>query len=334
MNSTAPPAVSVLMPVYNGTRFLKSAFDVLSKQTRKDFEVILVDDGSKDGTEAMSRELLAASGLQGKVIRSQNRGCEQARDLCCTNSAGAIIAPYDCDDIWHPTYLEEMAGVLDRNPEVEVVYCDFDEDFVNDKKVVRKSLTTPWIDRSKAKKVGSDLYVFPHGVFFDLLLQGQVLFPPCTMCRRSVYDRVNGYSSVNPQLRVSLDWCYGLRASRVSVVAYLDKPLLEKSRHGGNVSGNQIKTATEDVIVLEGILKDPGLTPSQRRHARHRASIRAVNTAYQEWFLNGNVSAARRWLFRALAHEWSKRAVVLLAKTFLPKSLVSAARQSRAEKAA
>lgn len=313
--------ISVCMPVYNGRQFLDSAFRCLAEQTWKDFELVLVDDGSTDDSYELAQRLLKSYGLTGQVIRQANQGPEQARDLACEHAIAPIIAPYDCDDVWRPTYLTEMADVLERHPDVDLVYCDFDEEHVHEGKTVRKSHTTPWIDRSRAEKAG-DVFVFQHAAFFDLLLQGQVLMPPCTMFRRSLYDRVNGYARNHPTLRISLDWDFGLRASRQAKVAYLDKPLLEKSRHGGNVSGNSLRTASCDVVVLEGILRDKTLTPRQRRYARARAAIRAADVAYQEWAINGDANAARKSLIRSLIHDWRRHSFILLVKTFIPQAIV------------
>lgn len=330
MNKNERPAISVCMPVYNGKKFLAQAFECLAKQTRKDFEVVMVDDGSRDGSFEFAQHLIEHHNLKGRVLRQHNRGCEQARDLACANAVGHIFAPYDCDDTWAPTYLEEMSGVLDRHPDVGLVYCDFDEDFVGEGKLVRKSRISPWIEVKRAKEADPGVHVYPNGVFFEMLLQGQVLFPPCTMMRRSVYDAVSGYCAKHPLQRISLDWCFGLRSSRVTSVAYIDKPLLEKSRHGGNVSGNQAKTAAADVSVLDAILADGTLTLSQRMLARARAAMRCADAAYEEWAVNGNARIAQKWLLRSLQFRASPRALVMLIKTLVPSFVIATARQLRA----
>lgn len=324
--TSQPAAISVCMPVYNGVRFLESAFACLAAQTRRDFEVIVVDDGSKDDSAALAESLLARHQLRGKVIRSKNQGCEQARDLCCDHASGPFLAPFDCDDYWLPEYLEQMTATLEANPEVGLVYCDFDEEFTATGQVVRKSRIVPWIDLSKARKDGSR-YVFPSGVFFELLLQGQVLFPPCTLMRREAYKRAGAYSARLPQQRVSLDWDFGLRVSRVAAIAYLDNPLLRKVRHGTNTSGNVRFTAACDVAVLDQELADRTLTAKQRAHALHRASIRALDVGYSDWSSGGDRREARSWIKRSLRYKPTRRAVSLLAYTMIPASLTSLARR-------
>lgn len=315
------PAISVCMPVYNGARFLESAFECLANQTRRDFEILVVDDGSTDDSYELASQLLKSTGFRGRVIRTENHGPEQARDVCCQHAVAPLIAPFDCDDLWDATYLESMSSVLDSTAEVGLVYCDFDEEFTQESSTVRKSHTTPWIDRTLASRSG-DIYIFPPDTFFDLLLQGQVLFPPCTLFRKTVYESVGKYSNVHPTLQISLDWCFGLRCSRHTSIAYLDRSLVRKTRHGGNVSGNALRTAISDVTVLEGVLIDETLTPSQRRHARLRAASRAADAAYQEWSVNQDAQSARRLLFKSLRHRPHIGSVVMLGKTFVPLTIV------------
>lgn len=310
--------ISVCVPVYNGSQFLESAFACLAKQSCRDFEVVVVDDGSTDGSADLCERLIAEHRLVGKVIRTSNHGCEQARDIACNSATGQLMAPYDCDDIWHERYLEEMSGVLNRNPDVDLVYCDFEEHFVVDQRIERKSQSTPWIDRTLATQTEGDVFIFRNGIFFDMLLQGQVLFPPCTMFRKELHEKVNGYCSLHPDQRISLDWCFGLRATRLGTTAYLDRPLLRKvQQHGENVSGNHLKTAVADMSVLEAILADPTLTQSQRRHAADRAALRASHCAYQQWDENSDPVAAMRWLSVSLRHRWTRRSAVMFAKMLI-----------------
>jgi glycosyltransferase involved in cell wall biosynthesis len=321
-------SISVCMPVYNGQGYLDAAFHSLATQTVENFEVIVVDDGSSDSSYEVAQRLLKEHGLAGVVTRQSNSGCEQARDSACAMARGSLIAPFDCDDQWKPSFLEDMSSILERHPDVGLVYCDFEEEYLESSRIVKKSDASPWIDRNRATRV-DDVYVFEEGVFFELLLQGQVLMPPCTMYRRSLYNLVKGYSSGLPFMRISLDWDFGLRASRQAAVAYLDRPLLSKSRHDGNVSGNAARTASCDVLVLEALLREGKLTRDQVRIAKERAAIRAANAGYHEWAINGDTTAGRRWLFKSLRHQWHFRNAMLLAKTLLPPTLARAIRARR-----
>jgi glycosyltransferase involved in cell wall biosynthesis len=328
-SSTAPPRVSVCMPVYNGERFLRDAVACLAGQHFTDFEVVVVDDGSKDNSAVAAQEHIERHGLRGCVVSGPNHGAEQARDVACEHATGELIAQFDCDDAWEPDYLAAMVSPLAGDAEIGLVYCDFDETFEASGTVVRKSLVSPWIDRDAARVIAPGVLQYQRGVFFDLLLRGQVLFPPCTVYRRSVYDQAGGYAGVNGDLRISLDWFFGLRVSRLTSVAYVDRPLLRKSRHGGNVSANARLTAMCDVVVLDSVLADDTLTASQREHARSRASIRSLEVAYQDW-LSGDARSARDWTTRSFRYRRTSRALQLFAKTLIPAPLAAWLRGRRA----
>lgn len=331
------------MPVYNGARFLPSAFASLSKQSLRDFEIVMVDDGSSDGSADIGRSLLERYGLQGQVITTENRGGEQARDACCLAAKASILAPFDCDDAWEPTYLEEMVGSLQSDPSIGLVYCDFDEEFTDTGGVVRKSTTTPWIQREKAIQAGNHLYRFDAGSFFSMLLLGQVLFPPCTMFRRAIYDAAGGYSPVNPlpkphpwlvhdddaRKNVSLDWCFGLRASRLTAVAYLDKPLLKKTRHSSSYSGNAVWTAKCDVRILRAVLQDDRLSATDRSAARTRLATRALEAGYGDWRYGNNPREARRWLMESLRMRPTVSTFAYVAATLVPGPVLDSMRHMR-----
>lgn len=323
------PLVSVCLPVYNAAGFLPRAIDCIARQTYKHLEVVIVDDGSIDASGTLAEELLERYGIYGRVIRTTNHGAEQARDRCCENARGEFLATYDADDIWSDDYLTNMVGVLTNNPGVGLVYSDFDEFYEDSGKLISKSSRSPWIDLSKAEKTQDDVWIFQRGQFFSMQLEGQVLFPPCTVFRRSLYDSIGGYSKRLPELQVSLDWWFGLMAASMSQIAFISKPLLEKHRHSSNTSGNPARTAQCDVFVLEALLEDKVLSPALSKAAHRRAAIRAQDAGYALFADGQRAREARQWLIRSLKHTFSARAVKLLMASFLPSSLLDTMRRLR-----
>lgn len=313
-------SISVCMPVYNGSAFLDRAFECLSQQSYKDFEVIVVDDGSKDDSADKAKQLMTHYSLSGRVVTTDNQGPEQARDLACTYAVGSVIAPFDCDDWWEPDYLASMLSALQSHPDIDLVYCDFVE--VNSETWTSslKSQSTPWIDLTLAARDG-DLYRFKQGVFFPLLLQGQVLFPPCTMYRRSLYERAGVYADL-PDLRVSLDWSFGLRASQAGGVAFLARALLKKFLHGGNVSGDPIRTCTSDLRVMDSLMQTGMLKWSERRQLTRLAARRAALVAYAFRVNRQQRWPSFVWSLRSLRYQWSSTAVRLAVTALLPSGIL------------
>lgn len=114
------PKVSVVIPCYNHGVFLPETLESLQLQTVRDFEVIVVDDGSTDAVTVNFLDSLDSRGV--RVIRTVNRGVSAARNRGISESNGEYILPLDSDDKIAPTYLEKAAAVLDKNPQVGVVY--------------------------------------------------------------------------------------------------------------------------------------------------------------------------------------------------------------------
>jgi glycosyltransferase involved in cell wall biosynthesis len=109
------PPVSVLIPVYNGERFLGEAIDSVLGQDYERLEVIVLDDGSTD----RSAEIAAARPV--RLIQQQNGGLPSARNAALAAANGELIGFLDADDLWPPESLQRRAGYLLEHPEVDLV---------------------------------------------------------------------------------------------------------------------------------------------------------------------------------------------------------------------
>lgn len=114
------PKVSVIIPSYNSAKYLSEAIDSALNQTFKDFELIVVDDGSTDNTA----EILSKYGNKIRCFSQENKGVSAARNRGIRESKGEYIAFLDSDDIWLPKKLELQMQKLSNNPEYTWSYCD------------------------------------------------------------------------------------------------------------------------------------------------------------------------------------------------------------------
>ncbi len=115
------PRVSVVIPCYNAGPYLAEAVDSVRAQTFKEWEIVIVDDGS---TDPATHEALAGCGAaQARVIRTENRGLPSARNTAIAAACAPYILPLDADDRIGATLLEEAVAVLDTRPDVGIVYC-------------------------------------------------------------------------------------------------------------------------------------------------------------------------------------------------------------------
>ena len=114
--------IAVLMPAYNSASFLAQSVQSVLNQSYRNFELIIVDDGSIDGTLEIARTL-SARDRRVKVFTQNNAGCSAARNYALKQAEGSLIAFLDSDDTWHPDFLEKLHRALIAQPGVELSYC-------------------------------------------------------------------------------------------------------------------------------------------------------------------------------------------------------------------
>lgn len=117
-----PPAVSVVVPCYDGGRFLDALMRSLARQTFRDFEIVIVDDGSRDPETLRKLEALRD---EARVIRQPNAGPSAARNTGILAAQAAILFMLDCDDTIEPDFLAETVPLLQASPgDVGMVFSD------------------------------------------------------------------------------------------------------------------------------------------------------------------------------------------------------------------
>jgi glycosyltransferase involved in cell wall biosynthesis len=202
------PRVSVLMPVYNGERYLREAIESILNQTFTDFELIIVDDGSTDATP----EILD-SFEDPRIVRlknEKNTGLARVRQKGLSAVCGEYIASMDADDISLPERLARQVAFLDAHPEIGVL-----------------GSAVQVIDRNGNR---SRVSRFPtqHGVIRWHLCFRDPIANPSVMMRRKVVDRVGGY---NTDLTAGEDYDLFRRLSSVTRLANLPDIMLCLRRH-------------------------------------------------------------------------------------------------------
>jgi glycosyltransferase involved in cell wall biosynthesis len=115
--------VSLVMTAWNAEAFIEEALRSVLAQSTPPSEIIVVDDGSTDGTGELARSL----DERVLVLRQDNAGIGPARTAGIARSTGDLIAFLDADDLWLPRKLERQVGVLDADPAVDAAFCLMDE---------------------------------------------------------------------------------------------------------------------------------------------------------------------------------------------------------------
>lgn len=215
---TQSPRVAVVMTVYNGMPYLPEAVSSILEQTYTDFEFLIVNDGSSDGTAAF---LASLTDPRVRVLTQSRQGQQAAADLGIQSTQADYIARMDSDDVASPTRLEKQVAYLDQHPEVGLVGTQ----------ITRRG------DRGFG--LTSHLPMEHDEIVDDLMHNRHSMCNPSTMLRRKLYIALGGYWIYN----IAEDWDLFLRLAEVSRLANLDEPLLSYRFHSGSINGRRIVEA-------------------------------------------------------------------------------------------
>ncbi|MEW6125985.1 MAG: glycosyltransferase [Acidobacteriota bacterium] len=225
------PLVSVIIPTYNNARFLSECLDSILHQTYGNFEILLVDDGSTDDTEAVIQPYLESL----RYFRKANGGPSSARNLALTQARGEFIAFQDADDIWVKDKLELQVDYLRQNAHVGVVFTDsarFD--------------TEGGFRPSFRETYG---YV-PNENIFEELLVNHFIAMPSVMVRRRCLDEVGLFDE---SLTGAEDYNLYLRLAKKYQFGFLDKVLVHVRLHGASLSDNLEQMCRDEIKNLDKI---------------------------------------------------------------------------------
>jgi glycosyltransferase involved in cell wall biosynthesis len=216
------PLVSCIIPVFNGERFLAEAIRSILAQTHHPLEVIVVDDGSTDGTASVVASEFAALV---RYLRQDNAGPVVARNAGIAMARGQYLAFLDADDRWEPTRIEKQLASLAGHPEAEISVC-LAENFFMPGFEPRNDF-----ERQHPKNQATPAY----------LSIGMVL-------SRATFDRVGPF---DPSLGHGdgADWF--LRARELGIRDILVREVLVHRRiHGSNMSKTQAAASRDEFLAI------------------------------------------------------------------------------------
>ncbi len=237
LESAKTPLVSILICLYNAERYLSDTLDSALCQTHRNFELIVVDDGSTDGSQAA---LDRYTDPRLRVIRQPNRGAAAALGTGLQAARGVYIAPLDSDDLWEPDSLAAHVEVLEDRPDIALTFSWF--------RVID--------DAGREIGLSSNHYRGTIG-FLDLLKDFVIGATSNTVMRRIAIDQAGG---VDPQIRrlYDLDLCLRIALLGPRNIAAIPRDLMRYRRHSGQLSREMEALKLEWAQVLE---KLRGLAP-------------------------------------------------------------------------
>lgn len=200
------PSVSVVIPAYNAAGFIEDTLETVAAQTWRDFEVVLVDDGSTDGTADAAERFLERAKLPGRVVRQENKKIAGARNAGVRAARGEFIAFLDHDDAWYPERLAVAMEELKAHPEADLLCTD-------------ENVT----EKGRFLRVHRNGPACGH-MYERLLFQGNALSPSAVVVRRSKVLEVGGFREA-PEFNTVEDYDLWMRLAKVCRMRFLPRVL-------------------------------------------------------------------------------------------------------------
>jgi glycosyltransferase involved in cell wall biosynthesis len=240
------PVVSVIIPTFNRGWVLKEAIDSVLSQEFKDFELIVVDDGSTDDTG----RILASYGQRLTVLRQPNRGVSAARNLGIGAAAGRLITFLDSDDLWLPRKLSAQVDFFNSKPEA----------MINQTEEI-------WIRNGVRVNPKTRHHKFA-GMIFERSLELCLVSPSAVMMRRTLFEAVGLFDENLPACE---DYDLWLRISCRVPVHLIETPLIIK--RGGHADQLSKAPGLDKFRIqsLENIIEGGRLHEDS-----YRAAVRAI----------------------------------------------------------
>jgi len=246
------PRVSVIVTVYNAASFLEPTLRSLLAQTFRNFETVVVDDGSTDDSAALV-ELLAAGDSRIRLIRQANAGVADALNRGIAESRGEFIALLDHDDLWHPAKLARQVELLERDETVGFVGC--------------YSALLDAGHRHLGWRFGNAVHgnVYRRMLFCDLVAGGSV-----ALVRRTAFEQ-SGFFDHSSEIEGRSDWDQWLRLSRICNYAMVEESLVGYTRRPSNYSADyQRMIQAGKAVLTKAAASDPELDAHTIRIAQSR----------------------------------------------------------------
>lgn len=217
------PIVSVIIPTYKRADYLKLTLDSILNQTFKDFEIIVVDDGTPNDDNLF----LCKNYERVKYIKFENSGGPaKPRNIGIREAKGKYIAFVDDDDLWLPSKLEKQVAVLENNSDFGLVHCCCQ--VIDEKGIEKKEII--------GRPGSLDL---KHGDVAMRMLGNWTLMTPSVFIRKDVVNRVGLFNEEMPPAGEDAE--YWSRCSFETKFYYLDEPLVKYRVHSNNISKEKEK---------------------------------------------------------------------------------------------
>ena len=302
------PRVSVIIPSYNCASYLGRAIDSVCAQTYKDYEILIVDDGSTDNTKDVAMQYVRKV----TYLYQQNRGVSAARNHAISKSSGELLAYLDADDMWYPEKLEKQVAFLDAHQDCGMVHSEMS--VINEQDEI---LHVRFYEETKRS--------VPQGYCLRKLLLRCHIQTVTVVERRSSFDRAGVFDTRLPIAQDYLHWI--MIAAEGQAVGYLAEPLGKYRWRTGSLIGKHPRLLEDYVRICDILLHEKAIRSTHGDECvnilRSRSYLVQRELAYLDRIEGRNESARRRLANMIKESPRQFELYVDLLKAYLPASLFS-----------
>lgn len=285
MHEASSPLVTVVIPVFNGAADISDAINSACGQSYKNIEIIVVDDGSTDGTQELVKKIERSDNRVKLIEHSDNRGVSAARNTGIKNSSGQYIGLLDADDIWHPDKVLKQLLLLSTLPDdFGMVYC-----WVRD------------IDNNGFPLLIADRYKYRGNILNDLLVSFSLGGGSTPLIKREVFEAVGLYDeslttmSEDAEFYLRVSSKYKVDFVPAILIGYRRRPFSRSSNVQGMISASlQVREPYCDTSLLKRVRRNFGrtyflsaLSPSYATWSTRFTYLKSINPTGYKPYLDG-----------------------------------------------
>ena len=299
------PTVSINLCCYNSEKFLEATLQSIFAQTYKDWELVIINDGSKDSTEQIIQKHIAA-GWPIVYHLQANAGLSRARNKAIELSHGEFVALIDHDDLWAPTKLEKQMALFAGRPQVGLTFTDALNLYPNGVTDLYSAHLAPY-----------------RGSVLAPLLLGDFIVCSTIVVRQAALAEVGVF---NPNFKQAEEYDLMLRVAERYEFDYVDEPLATYRYHERNSSTNVAEMQGEVVRIIRQTLQRAPQLSQELGPMLIRVKLRGLYcTQGQAYLFQGRWGDALKWHggWGRLLAVLPKTSVLLLL-SFLPPNFVVA----------
>ncbi|MEG4021723.1 glycosyltransferase [Microcoleus sp. S13C4] len=272
------PLISVIIPAYNGDRYIVQAIESVLAQTFTNLEIIVVDDGSTDRTQQVLQPYFDRI----RYIYQENQGVGVARNRACELAHGKFLAFLDADDYFLPSKLEKQLACFDADPTLDMVQTGW---VIVDETGREISAVKPWQQASKLDLESFILY--------------KCVRPSAMILRRTWWEKLGGFDSQFP-LAEDLDFALRLALKGCKTV-WLEETLTCYRQHNSNLMSSGSRLMKNIEIVMKKFFERPDL-PQSIRQLKNRERYQCLKWLAWRMYRDGHLTEMAQCLEESLQY--------------------------------